>query len=291
MKLAIMIFIAFTSLCSAQDKKPYTVYLKPGAIITHLKTKKTLATDKGVYVKVLESNYQKRDIFTIFDKKGIPQYETTSESLVEFDNDVRLLPVHRADVIYPPQSPLKLADKNIWLDSSFNIHLDNIQTSEFNSIYSDNLESVVATRFELKTVYGHLDFPIKIGASINYQGASWRNDFDQVNLSILSFGPLFTYDFYTDDTLKISALLGAEFAPVYKTSSGDSQEDYKAMIYDLGVESVWSTEFGFWSVGSHIRKHNISLIKTSRPDVNPVLNEITLTSLGLMIGYKYEWDL
>lgn len=291
MKNFLLLFVFFSSFVSAEEKKPYTVFLKPGTVLTRLSDKTNVVIDKGIYAKVLETNYKKRDLFYVYDKSGAAKYETTAEGITEFDSDIRLLPVHQADVVYPAPGKLQLSDNSLYLDSSFNIHFDNLKTTEFNAIYSDNLESVVATRFELRTIYTHLDYPVKIGANVNYQRTSWQNDVDTVNLSILSYGPLFQYEFYKDDSVSVSALLGAEFSPIYRTSSGESTDRYKALLYDFGIESVWSTEYGYWNIGSHLRRHNLSLKQSNRSGLNPVVDEIQISSFGVMVGYKHEWDL
>lgn len=288
----LLCFFCFISAGFSEDlEKPYVVYLRPGSVLTRLSDKKDFQLEKGILVRVSATNYKKRDRFTVYNEAGNALYETSALNIAEVENDLRILPTHQADVIYPAPDKFQIKDKIFALNTFFNVHMDNLQTEDFNSIYSDNLSSVTATRFEFRTLYSREAFPVQFGGSFNYQSTSWRNDFDQVRLSIFSFGPVFQYGFYHDENMKVSVVLGAEFSPVYRTSSGESKETYKAMLFDLGVESVWKTQYGNWLLGSHFRKHDISLEKTTRPLVNPTIGKMTIISLGLMVGYKHEWDL
>lgn len=275
----------------AQDLKPYTVFLKPGSRLTRLSDQKSFALEKGIYVKALETNYKKRDLFRIYDEQGNALYETKAESIVEVIDDYQILPRFAGDITYPAPSQLKVMDKKISFDSQLNFHFDNLQTKEFNSVYSDSLESIVSPRLELRTIYSRPEFPVGIGGTINYQNASWRNDVDQIRLAIVSFGPTFMYRIYSDEEVTTSAYLGAEFAPVYRTTSGAPRDEYKAMLYDIGIEAVWQTGYGSWSLGSHYRSHILSLEKSSRENVSVPAGRITLSAFGLMVGFHHNWSL
>lgn len=285
------ILFSLSVVLADEVEKPYIAYLRPGSTLTRLSDKKDFQLEKGILARVAAKNYKRRDQFVIFDENGKALYETSALNIGEVENDLRILPGYQADVVYPAPDTFKTNDKVFSLDTFFNVHMDNLLTEDFNSVYSDNLSSVTATRFELRSLYTRNDFPVEFGANLNYQSTSWRNDFDQVRLSIFSFGPVFQYGFFEEENLKISGIMGAEFAPVYRTSSGESKETYKAMLFDIGVEGVWKTQYGNWLLGSHFRKHDISLEKTTRPQVNPTIGKMTITSLGLMVGYKHEWDL
>jgi len=292
MKIPIILLIMiWTSTLSAEELKPYIVYLKPGTILTRLSDQKNLTLDKGQYARVLETNYKKRDLFLVYDQQGKPIYETTAKGIVEVDQDYSILPQFKADIVYPAPSKFKLSDKTRTFESQLNFHMDNLQTSDFNAVYSDNLSSVTSPRFELRTMYTRPDFDISMGGTLNYQTVSWKNDIDQIRLSILSFGPLFQYDIYRDENQKVALLLGAEFAPVYQTSSGESKEEYKAMLYDIGVEGTWDTEYGLWTLGSHYRFHTISLEQTNRAGVSPSQGRLSIKSYGFMVGFKHDWSL
>ena len=291
MKKMVFILIMLMSFISlAEDLKPYRVYLKPGTTLTRLSDKKNFSIEKGIYAHVLETNPMRRDHFIVYNKAGKPVYETLSDGIVEIEKDIQILPNVDAEISYPPPSSLKANNKYAFLDTQFNVHLDRLQMSPLNSIYSQELDSAVGNRFEVRTLYTS-ELPVNFGLSLNYQTATWENDIDEVKLSILSFGPQIQRYIYQEEKLAISLHLGGEFAPIYRTSSGDSVERYKAILFDLGIEAMWQTDFGKWSLGSHYRRHDLTLTSSTRAGSNPVPEELIINSIGAMVGYKYEWDL
>lgn len=291
MKKMVFILIMLMSFISlAEDLKPYRVYLKPGTTLTRLSDKKNFSIEKGIYAHVLETNPMRRDHFIVYNKAGKPVYEMLSDGIVEIEKDIQILPNVDAEISYPPPSTLKANNKYAFLDTQFNVHLDRLQMSPLNTIYSQELDSAVGNRFEVRTLYTS-ELPVNFGLSLNYQTATWENDIDEVKLSILSFGPQIQRYIYQEEKLAISLHLGGEFAPIYRTSSGDSVERYKAILFDLGIEAMWQTDFGKWSLGSHYRRHDLTLTSSTRTGSNPVPEELIINSIGAMVGYKYEWDL
>lgn len=294
LELILALFLTFSGAKAvAAAKLPvvrYTVYLKPGSVLTSLTDKKESKLAKGIYASVSEVDPRKRDVFIVYNKDGNALYQTSSESVVEVADDIRLLPKYSADITYPPPKDFQKNDEYAFFDTQFNLHYDNLLTTEFNSIYSDQLSSVLATRFEFRTLYVST-LPLNMGLNLNYQTTSWRNDVDQVKLSILSFGPQFQHFFYKGETSALSFLFGAEYAPIYRTSSGNSVERYQAMILDIGFEGILATDYGKWSAGTHFRRHDLTLKESSREGLQPSSEEIVINSIGIMIGYKYEWNL
>jgi hypothetical protein len=271
-------------------RKPYMVFLRPGSVLTNISDRKEVAIEKGFYANVLEIDPNKRDTFLVYNKNGVAVYETATTSVVEVADDLRILPKYAAEISYPDPQNFQIDDESSFFDTQFNIHYDNLLTTEFNSIYSDQLESVFATRLELRTLYVST-LPVNMGLNLNYQSTSWKNDFDQVKLSILSFGPQIQRFIYQEEKMAVSVLFGAEYAPIYRTSSGNSVETYQATLFDLGLESIWATNMGKWSIGAHLRRHDLTLKTSTREGLQPLTEEIIINSIGAMIGYKYEWNL
>lgn len=287
---AILFFLFCSHFSLATELKPYQVYIKPGSVLTRLSDKKNVSLPKGIYAYVLETSPTRREIFVVYDKNGKPAYETTSHGIVEIDKDIQILPNVDAEISYPPPSTLKSDNKEALFDTQFNLHLDQLQMSAVNSIYSQELETAFSNRYELRTMYVS-ELPINFGLGLNYQIAYWENDVDEVKLSALSFGPQLQRYIYAEETMAISLFIGAEYAPLYRTSSGSSVENFKAMLLDIGTEIMWETYFGKWSLGAHYRRHDLTLTSSTRPGVDVVPEELVINSIGAMVGYKYEWDL
>lgn len=290
MKLILILSFLVSVAATATELKPYQVFLKPGTVLTRLSDKKEVALTKGIYADVLETNPLRRDFFIVYDKSGKPAYSTTSLGIVEIDQDIRLLPNVNAEITYPPPSTLKSNNTQALLDTQFNLHLDQLQMSAINSIYSQELASAFSNRYELRTMYVS-ELPVNFGFGLNYQLAYWENDVDEVKLSALSFGPQLQRYLYAEDTMAVSLFVGAEYAPLYRTSSGSSVENFKAMLFDIGTEIMWDTYFGKLSLGAHYRRHDLTLTSSTRVGVVAVPEELIINSIGAMVGYKYEWDL
>lgn len=291
LKIFLLLTLAFSSLSLwGQDLAPYTVYLKEGTVITGIKDHQSVALSKGIYAKVLELNPQRRDQFYVYDNSGVARYLTSAKGIVEIENDIRILPNINAARIYPPKSALKATDKIARFDSQLSLHFDNLGVAPFNDIYSDQIANVISTRYEVRTLYVS-QLPFKFGFNMNYQSAYWKNDFEQVKLSILSFGPLFKMNVYQTDRFNAHALFGAEIAPIYEGVTSRFKDKYAAQLYDLGIESEWMSPMGILTFGSHFRHHEVSLTQSNRINLEEMPKEFAVNSLGLMLGYKLEWEL
>ena len=286
-----LLFILISTSLMADDRKPYRVYLKEGAILTKLSDKSKVKLTKGIFVNVLETSPTRREIFIVYDKNGKAAYQADAEAINEIADETRLLPDVDADIVYPAPVLHHSNDKVAFLDTNFNLHFDNFQTGIFKNIYESTSSSVIGPRYELRTLYKS-DMPVNFGVSLNYQTLSFKDSSNEnINFSILSFGPQIERTVYREELLALSVVGGGEFAPVYKATSGEFTEEYSAMLFNLGLEGTWDTRLGKFSLGTHFRYHDLTLSETNRPNINLVPESVTTSSIGVMAGYKYEWDL
>lgn len=287
--LIFFLFVAYS--LTAAERKPYRVYLKPGTLLTKISDRSQVETTRGIYAHVLETSPTRRELFIVYDKAGKPVYETSAQAINEIEQDIQILPKVDANVIYPAPATHHSDNKIAYFNTQFNLHLDILQTSSLDSIYGQNLSNATGPRYEVRSLY-ESDLPINFGLGLNYQSVSWTNEAEgNITLSILSFGPQLERVLYTEKNLSVSFLAGGEFAPIYKSASSEFNEKYRAMLFDLGVEALWATRFGQWSLGSHFRHHELTLTSTNRVTLDPVPESMTVNSIGAMVGYKYEWNL
>ncbi len=282
--------LVFLSHVVAAELKPYKVYLKPGTILTSLKDHTDQQITRGIYVFVLETNPLRRDHFIVYDKSMKPAFETTALGIVEIEKDVAVLPDIDAQTIYPAPSVLRANNKNAFFDTQFNLHFDSVDAAAFNSLYGTELTSTLGNRFEIRTLYNSI-LPVNFGLALSYQTASWSDENSDLKLSALSFGPHIQHYIYEREKIAVSLLLGAEYSPNYQTSSDEFTDKYNAVLIDLGTEVLWQTDFGKLSAGLHFRRHNLTLTSSTRTTIDPLPEDITVNSIGAMLGYKYEWDL
>ncbi len=290
MKSLLLFFLTTTSLIAA-EQKPYRVYLKPGIILTKISDKKEVRTTKGIYANVLETSPTRREHFIVYDKTGKPAYMTNAENITDIANEIQLLPNVDANITYPAPMSHQSDDKIAFLDTNFNMHLESYILSAFNTIYPAEATSVIAPRFEVRTMYNS-DLPVNFGIGFNYQNVNFKTtDDDDINFTIFSFGPQIERVIYTKEILAVTVVGGGEFAPIYKAVGNEFTEKYSALLFNIGVEGTWDTRFGKWSLGTHWRHHDLTLTETNRTDINPVPESISTNSIGIMAGYKYEWNL
>lgn len=273
------------------DQKPYKVFLKPGTIITKLSDKKDYKLERGIYANVLETSPSRRDNFMIYNKDGIATYSTTAWGIVEIAKDIQLLPDMDAQLTYPAPSVFKKNNTHASFDTQLNVYFDNLDTHAFNHINGQDFTGFsLGNRFELRTLYAS-SLPVNFGFAMSYEVAKWANEIENLELSIVSIGPHLQKTIFEEDDISVSFLAGAEYAPIYTTTSNTGKDKYNAMILDVGAEILWSGQFGKWSLGAHYRRHDLVLTSTTRADVTPIPEHFNSSSIGAMLGYKYEWDL
>lgn len=282
--------LVFLSNILADDLKPYKVYLRPGTILTDLKDHKDQRITRGIYAYVLETNPLKRDHFIVYNKAMEAIFETTALGIVEIKKDVMILPDIDAQTIYPAPSVLKSNSKNAFFDTQFNLHLDNINPAAFNSLYETQFKRTLGTRVEIRTLYNSI-LPANFGFSLNYQTASFSDLNNELFLSAISFGPCLQHYIYEKENIAVSFLLGGEFSPNYQTSVDEFTDKYNVFMLDLGSEALWQSDWGKLSAGLHFRRYDLKLSSSSRTNISPLPGDITINSIGAMLGYKYEWDL
>lgn len=274
----------------ANETAPYLVYLRPGAVLKKLSDQTSFALSKGIYAKVLEKNFDKRDNIIVYDKMGVPQYEVAPNDIVEIEPDIRILPNVKGDAIYPKPTLYQAKNEDLFLDTQVNIHFDYLATSPLAAINNQESTSAVGNRIEVRTLLISL-FPVDFGVSLNYEKATWTENFEQTSLSILSFGPHLQKSIYEEDKYSFYLSFGAEFAPIYKTTSVNFRDNFQGVLFDIGAEGLWETDYGKWSLGSHIRRHDVTLISGRNKLGRAIPETLSINSFGLTIGYKYEWDL
>ena len=288
--IIILTFVILSNVMAADDLKPYKVYLKEGTVLTNLVDKKDQRLTRGIYVYVLETDSQKRDAFIVYDKKMKPAFETTALGVVEIEKDITILPNVDAEIVYPAPTVLKTNNKTAFFDTQFNFYIESIGAGAFNSLFSTDYSNSFGNRYEIRTLYNSA-LPVNFGITFNYLTATWLVEDGDMKLSALSFGPHLQHYLYFEKNMAVSLLFGADFSPNYQTTTSDFTDKYYAVILNLGTEVLWQNYFGKWSAGIHLRRHDLSLINSTRPDISPLSEDLTVYSVGAMLGYKYEWDL
>jgi len=274
----------------SEEIKPYRVYIKPQSILNKINGNEGFVTTRGVYAYVIDRDFYKKDKMLVFDKKGNPIYEVDSEDVVLFDKDIALYPNPKADTRYPIAQTYQATNKNLYLNTEFNIHFDQIKTTKFSEINNQENEDAVGNRFEIKSKVLSL-FPVDFGVTFNYESSTWSSNFTDVALDIFSFGPFLQKTFYEENNFQALVSFGAEVAPIYRVQSLGINDHFNGLLLDFGLDGTWETQYGKWSLGTHYRRHDMTLNNTENKVQPFAPSNFIINSYGFMIGYTYAWKL
>lgn len=293
--LAFFTLIYSHSTLFAQERVPYTVYIKPGSVLKRLSDQKSFITNKGLYTKVLEIHPTKRDLFNVYDNEGNLVYTTGPDNIVEIAEDVRVYPKVNAALVYPPKATMFSEDQSSKFNTQINLYLETLNVDGLNQIYSPLNSKANGNRIELKTLYTS-SFPIDFGLSLSLQNAKWDAEINgnaqEITLTSFSIGPTFNYKFYTHEYFHLNANLSAELSPLFETKSQISKESYSAFNYGLGINAIFPTMFGSFNLGLSYKHSNLNLSKTTL-DSSTGFREtaLSLNSVGFLLGYVKDWEL
>lgn len=279
-----------SSLLASTVREPYLVYLAPKSKLTSLGEHKDITTDKAMYVYVLEENPNNRKQFWVYNNKKEKKYITSAFNITELDPELRLLPTVDGNKIYRQKRILQTDDSEMIFETNINLHFEQVSTSELNSLYTAQPGSSSSIRYEVRTLF-QTKLPLQFGINLNYQGISLGNTDEQIRLSLLSIGPGFRYKFLKNDQLALSFLGSAEFTPLARSTSSKNIDNFSAYSFDVGFEGELPSTFGTFTLGTHFRRYILNLNNTTRVDATLMQSEYNLSSLGLCLGYKFDWDL
>ena len=290
--ITILILIFTPAVIMAKVIKPYIVFIKENALLRVInEPETTLKVPKGFYAKVLEVDPLKRDLFKVYNEKGISKYLVESYDIVEVNEDYQLYPEEKGDKFYPPQTQFRQANKKLPFESQFVFNLDVVDLSPLNEFLNTDVSSVFSSRYKISTQYIST-FPFRAGLNLNYQSTSWKDqNLNSSTLSILSIGPEFKYIIIDRNEFKFSTHFSFEFSPNYSISSALGKDEFSANLWNLGVQNEFDTILGKVTLGADFRKHYLTFKKTNRTTSPFYPIEYGITSFGVNMGLIYYWDL
>lgn len=265
--------------------EPHLVYLAAKSKLISIATQKELITEKAKMVYALEENPNDRKQYWIYNNKKEKKYLTSAFNITEIESDYNLMPQLEKTKAYQG-----VQDSVMPFESVFNVHLEQVSMSDFNTLYSAQTNTATATRYELRTAY-HSTLPIRFGLNLNFQNVYWNNADEKIRLSILGVGPSFSYKLLSSDFFSLSILGDAEIAPIAQSTSSLYTENFNAYSFGTGLEGEVSNNYGIFTIGTNLRQYLLVLKNTSRTNIAPTSREYKLTSIGISLGYKIEWEL
>ena len=292
---AFLIFsYTFTLIAQDQFKQKYVltlVYIKSGATLVTLEDEKEFKTNKGIYAKVLEVDPAYRDKFYVYNKEGKAKYIVYAKDIVEIQDDINLLPGETGDITYPAPSRFKETESILHLESEFSFNLEEIDLSALDNYLHNNVSGVVSPRFHLNTHVTTL-LPVFMGMNLNYQEGSWvDNNSNASKISIFSFGPEIKYQMIKNDNFSLSFITSIEFCPIYQVKTSSDTFNFSSYVWDLGLINEFNTSYGKINFGFDYRKHYVTLKTSNMPSNTYAPNVLDISSIGLSLGYKVDWEL
>jgi hypothetical protein len=287
----ILLNLFFSLICFAKEERPYVVFIRDNALLTKVNSEENFRVKIGFYAKVLEIDPLRRDEFWVYNKRGQKTFIVRSKDINEINDDVTLLPVDQANVVYPPQERLKAPDLKLPFDTNLSYRLESLSFHDLNNIYPSATTSKVTTSFLLSTHY-QSEFPIDVGGTLNYQSSTWQQDDSQyVKLNIITMGPDLRYRVYNGKDYKFYLTPSFEYAFVYQIDTEFNNEKYSSYIWSLGILNEFQTPLGPILLGLDYRKHQLTFEKSNRDITKINASEYKLDSIGVSLGYKINWEL
>ena len=158
-------------------------------------------------------------------------------------------------------------------------------------ILQNDINNIFSPRYKINTHYISKT-PVNVGFNLNLQSSSWR-DQNQTSsdLNILSFGPELKFKIITQDEYELSSVTSFEFCPSYNISTSTGKDTFSSYIWGIGINNQFETRVGKINASLEFRKHYLTLNSTTRSSFELKPNEYVISSLGLSIGYKFDWEL
>jgi hypothetical protein len=278
------------SLANVYAREPYLVYLLPGSKIELIEDQSVIYTSKGMYVYAMEVNLNYRKEFWIYSTKKEKKFITSAMNIKELFPEMRLLPFVPEDHGYEQKRIIRTDDKLAPFETNLALNFEQMSMNEMSPIYSTQSGSMTATRFEIRSLY-QTEKPLQFGANFNFQNIFWDNSSESIRLSLISVGPVFSYKLLEQENFSLSLLASAELAIMAKGSSAQNNEEFSSHAFDIGLSGDIPTEIGMLTLGTHIRRNYLLLNNTTRTNLTAPPNEYQLTSLGISLGYKFDWEL
>jgi hypothetical protein len=292
--LRIIFFILFLfsiKLSAAENSKPYLAFIKDNAMITSLEDNSVKKINRGIYAHVQAVDPLTRSQFYIYSKGLKAKYKVSSTDVVEIKDDIELLPNETGDIYYPAKSNFRAINKIFPIESELSLAIDQLDLAPVNQFLDTEISSISAPRYKFSSHYIS-SFNTNIGFNINLQSASWRDELgNDSKLSSLSFGPEFKFNYLHLDDYTFSALVSYEFCSSYKIKSNLGEEDFSTYLWNIGLHNEAKTQIGTIIFGADLRKYFLTHKRNTNGSLALKVEEYVLTSAGLFLGYKIEWDL
>jgi len=251
---------------------------------------KNFFNKRKVYVNAREIYYGGKWSY-IYNKKGEVKYKTLTGNLSSIEKIISLRSKISGDKVYPPKTRLHTSDKKFPLETHF---LYRMETSDLGTIATTmDIDSASATSnsFSFKTYYDSF-LPIDFGLVMDYQTGQFSSvDSTATTWRALYFGPTIKYIFLETNNFKFNSQLAVKKSLSFNATSADGSASFSSLLWQIGIEGVYKTSIGNFSIGLESSFIRTSL-KGELPDQETFNNQkSTMQQNAIAIGYQYTWNL
>ncbi|MEI8346596.1 MAG: hypothetical protein WCG27_03960 [Pseudomonadota bacterium] len=277
----------------AWDPVRFYAMLKKGSPIEDNRTHQILTTSMSYYVLVQQEDYRGK-VITLFTKKGQAKYNTSMKFIIPLEQDLAIMPTPSALETYPPrkQSELRLVDPYLTLGHRFLWQNEIVFPFYFEKAFDTNLRGTTAYRLEYQLFY-MWDFPLKLGALVNYQKMSWKTDDGSGSWNSTNIGPILLFTIYNWERVRLEGM--GSWQSAYRSSLQFDDQYYNmvANYWQVGLQAIIPYWVGGWVAGLYYRQSMVAfqdtLPATSPSNFNE--GERRIYSWGINLGYHWDMNL
>jgi hypothetical protein len=264
--------------------------LREKSQLMKLETGKAFFNKRKVYVSAREIYYGGKWSY-IYNKKGEIKYKTLTGNLSSVERIISLRSKISGDKIYPPKTRLHTSDKFFALETHFLFRRESSDLSAVASTLDIESASASSNSFSFKTYYDSI-LPIDFGFVMDYQTGKFATEETNSTIwSALYLGPTIKYDLLESKKFKLNTQFAVKKSIFFNATSDESKIHYSTLLWQIGLEGVYKTSIGNFSIGfesSFIR----SSVKGELSDQEKFNNEkTTMQQNAVAIGYQYTWNL
>lgn len=273
----------------------YLAVIQKEAILEDLSTEKSYIIHKDINVYAYRQA-DGADFKYVVGKDGKIKFKVHTKYLNDITQvtDLKAKPKEWSEVQVVQE--LQAQDKIKSIYGQFNLHLEAIDSRYLQEVAETRYDQVNRSwRFEGQS-YFHWNFPLEIGASLNYQTAHFvtvnteGGDYKALHLGPIirgSLGELAGGEVMMHFSYQRS--LNANYA--YQINDASYVAILTVNSAELGVERLSSTRYGRMSLGLNLRREWVSMKQNLDDSVVVSSASRTADSFGLMIGHDFAWNL
>lgn len=273
-----------------QSPVKYYASLQEESKLVNIKTGKVFMNERKLYVLAREVYYGGKWSYLI-SKDGKIKYKTHTTNLNSVEKVIELRSKIAGDKVYPPKTRIHTSDKSLPIETHFIFRSETSNLSYIgkNLGYTDGNgnSNTIGVKF-----FAHSFLPVDLGLAFDYQIGSLNFEDDtESSWTAAYIGPALKWNFYKRGSFDLNTQFAVKKSLFFNTSVGGENVSFSNLLWNVGLEAVYKTQYGNLSIGyesSFIR----SSLKGELPNRGPVDTEKeTMNQNSITVGYQFTWNI